>query len=866
VDDERSPDLEEIRERRRQRRLEERARRRRARRRLVLVPLAFVALTFAAYAGAARLTAPDLDAHGPADTLVGKSELSELSFWVASDPATLRKVRWSLDGEDVTAKAVSAGDRQVLDGRKLGEGQHSLTVSADGLLPRSATRRTWAFRVDTKPPVVTVPKTGVTKGQPVRLAGSVDEQATLYAAGRPIAVDDRRFTIALAELPSRPIEVVATDQAGNRSTRRVRLVLEPRRPPVPVRAVHVTAHAWASEPLRRAILELVDQRRINSVELDIKDEAGLVGFAADVPLGRRMGAVEDVYDLKEAVETLHARGVWVIGRLVAFRDPIHATAAWRAGRRSEVVQTPGGGPYAGYGGFTNFADPAVRRYNIDVAKAAAKAGVDDILYDYIRRPDGPRSTMVFPGLRGSPEASIASFLDESERALRPQGVFLGASVFGVAATRPLEVAQDIRRMAREVDYIAPMLYPSHWGPGEYDVASPNAQPYEIVRRSLADFVRQTKGTGARVVPWLQDFSLGVDYGPNEVRAQIRASRDAGIPEFILWDPLVTYTADALDRGAPKADVKPRVVQKQSRPKRRTPSRAAAVHANELGEVPVIMYHQIRTDGGGDYDLTPDEFRRELEQLYREGYRPVRAIDLVTGHLNVPAGKSPVVLTFDDSTKEQLAYDAAGKPKPDTAVGIMLEFGRRHPDFKPAGTFYVNREPFAGVAEGNAMLRYLLAQGFELGNHTDDHIPFHQKDAMGVQRALVKGKRIITRAVPQAQVRTMALPLGVQPEPERLAVAGRWDGESYRHEGVFLVGADPAPSPFSTDWNPLAIPRMRTSPWNGGEPDYGSGFWLDVLKRNPSRRYVSDGDPKTISFPRGLADKLRPAHRIRANAY
>ena len=126
-------------------------------------------------------------------------------------------------------------------------------------------------------------------------------------------------------------------------------------------------------------------------------------------------------------------------------------------------------------------------------------------------------------------------------------VFLGASVFGVAATRPLEVAQDIPAMAREVDYIAPMLYPSHWAPGEYGVSHPNGQPYAIVRRSLADFKRQTKGTGARVVPWLQDFSLGVRYGPAQVRAQIRAARDLGIREFLLWDPLVTYTAAALDR-------------------------------------------------------------------------------------------------------------------------------------------------------------------------------------------------------------------------------------------------------------------------------------------------------------------------------
>jgi hypothetical protein len=109
------------------------------------------------------------------------------------------------------------------------------------------------------------------------------------------------------------------------------------------------------------------------------------------------------------------------------------------------------------------------------------------------------------------------------------------------------------------------VYPSHWAHGEYRVANPNADPYSIVLRSLHDFRNDVAGTGARVVPWLQDFSLGVAYGPAEVRAQIRAARDAGIPEFILWDPLVTYTAEALDRGArrPKSGQAPKPKPKPS---------------------------------------------------------------------------------------------------------------------------------------------------------------------------------------------------------------------------------------------------------------------------------------------------------------
>ena len=184
-----------------------------------------------------------------------------------------------------------------------------------------------------------------------------------------------------------------------------------------------------------------------------------------------------------------------------------------------------------------------------VGVAGARAGIDDLLYDYVRRPDGPLSSMSFPGLQGSPSAAIVAFLRETRLALRPYRTYLGVSVFGVSATRPDEVAQDIPEIARQADYVAPMVYPSHWGPGEYNVGNPNPQPYEIVARSLRDFQRDTRDTGARVVPWLQDFTLGVTYGPAEVRAQIDAARHDGINEFLLWDPNVTYTSDALTPDA-----------------------------------------------------------------------------------------------------------------------------------------------------------------------------------------------------------------------------------------------------------------------------------------------------------------------------
>ena len=389
----------------------------------------------------------------------------------------------------------------------------------------------------------------------------------------------------------------------------------------------------------------------------------------------QIGAVRHVYDLDDVVKKMHARGIRVIGRLVCFRDAVLASASWKRGKRNRVVQTPDGGEYSGYGGFTNFADPAVRKYNIDIAVAAARAGVDDVLYDYVRRPDGPRDSMVFPGLRGTPEHAIVEFIHETRLALEPYGTYLGLSVFGVAATRPTEVAQDIPAMARESDYVAPMVYPSHWGPGEYNVANPNSEPYEIVLRSLRDFRRQTRGTGARVVPWLQDFTLGVTYGPAEVRSQIQAARRDGIDEFILWDPTVTYTSEALDpnaktstrglakphEGEPPAPSRPRPRRRRRPSKRRRLSRRPLPAAFRTSWAKSPSSCTTRSARTGSVTTTrPPEFRTELERLWSQGYWPVRASDLALGRLGaVPAGKTPVVLTFDDSTQFQFSYDARG---------------------------------------------------------------------------------------------------------------------------------------------------------------------------------------------------------------
>lgn len=396
---------------------------------------------------------------------------------------------------------------------------------------------------DRTPPQIELHKPGknLDPFAPVRLRGEVDEPVILEIERRKERVPAGSFTVRLEAPPRVPVAVIARDAAGNETETQIEFDIKwP-----PMRAVHVSGYAWATPSFRAALMKMIDQRLINTIQLDLKDESGVISYRSKIPLAQKIRSSHAIYDLKDALRILHKKKVRVVGRIVCFRDGILAKASWPK-HKERVIQNRDGSAYANYGGFTSFADPTVRDYNIGVAEEAAKAGIDDILYDYVRRPDGPLENLRIPGLKETPERSIVRFVRQTKKRLAPYGTRLGLSVYGIAATRPKEIAQDIPRLARHSDYISPMVYPSHWASGEYNVADPNAEPYKIVYRSLKDFLKQTHKTEASVIPWLQDFSLGTTYGAQQVRAQIEATYDRGIKEWILWDPKVSYTTSALD--------------------------------------------------------------------------------------------------------------------------------------------------------------------------------------------------------------------------------------------------------------------------------------------------------------------------------
>jgi hypothetical protein len=473
--------------------------------------------------------------------VLGAAEAAALQITVDTSGIGASDVSVTMNGADVDVEDAD-GELVVRPGALVQEGANEVVVRVSG-------RFVFADRVVTRrfSAVLTTPDLDVAREtlrppgiDPIVLSGFVDDAVALSVNGITVPITNGSFSV---EIPPVVPELVvrATHANGNVAERVVAVVDQATPSDYPeTRAVHVSSEGWSDPTIRQQVLDLVTTGAINAVQLDIKGEAGTVGYDTSVELARTVARDGPSYDARAALDQLHALDVRVIGRLVCFLDPVLAQWAWANGQPQMVVQSADGtAPLDnnyGSAAFTNFADPTVQQYLTDLAVEAAELGFDEILYDYIRRPEGKLTAMTVPGLVAPAEVEIARFVRATRAALEPYEVELGVSVFGIAATRPRQIAQDIRLLAPNVDYVSPMVYPSHWGDGEYGVDDPNRQPGDIVARSLADFERVVAGSGAAVVPWLQAFSTGgVEYGPTEVQAQIDAAMQTGAHGFLLWN-------------------------------------------------------------------------------------------------------------------------------------------------------------------------------------------------------------------------------------------------------------------------------------------------------------------------------------------
>src|SRR5712691_6617585 len=314
--------------------------------------------------------------------------------------------------------------------------------------------------------------------------------------------------------------------------------------PVEIRGVHVTM-GLASLPGKLDEYLALERDGLTALELDVKDEKGQVGFRpGTTSLATRIGSARDFYAPRLVARQAHARGIYLVGRVVVFDDPLLASARpdLAARRRDGSIWTDGAGL-----AWTNPYDRRVWKYDVDIAAAAARAGFDEILFDYVRFPsDGDVGSTVYsnPSKLAKRDA-IPSFLRYARSRLEPLGVRVSATVFGLSANRDLGIGQLPSRMAPFVDELYPMTYPSLFGPGELGLTDPSATPGATVSRALTRFRRAVHGRTTLLVPWVQDFTFSRPYGPEEVGAQIQAARLAGAKGFMLWNAEGVYTKGTL---------------------------------------------------------------------------------------------------------------------------------------------------------------------------------------------------------------------------------------------------------------------------------------------------------------------------------
>jgi hypothetical protein len=317
----------------------------------------------------------------------------------------------------------------------------------------------------------------------------------------------------------------------------------PQLPPLPVelRGVHITG-PLASLPGRLEGYMALKRYGLNTIQLDIKDEAGEVGFIpGGVPLAAKVGAARSFYDPREVARLARKNDLYLIGRIVTFQDPMLARA-----RPDLAIRRPDGSVWTTYGGlgWVNPYDRRVWNYAVSIAAAAGRAGFDEIMFDYVRFPsDGDVSTATYPGKTSQPRGKlIADFLAYANKRLRPLGVRVSVALFGLSATRDLGIGQIPRQISSHVDTVYAMSYPALYTNGELGLDNPAAVPGETVFRTLEHYRRQLRGRDAQLATWVQDFG---GYNPVQVQAQIDAARLQGTKGYLLWNAEGVYTEQAL---------------------------------------------------------------------------------------------------------------------------------------------------------------------------------------------------------------------------------------------------------------------------------------------------------------------------------
>ena len=316
----------------------------------------------------------------------------------------------------------------------------------------------------------------VLRGRVTTEAGAALGGATVNLGGRSVVTTpDGRFSLRRV-VPGRVVvakpgwEQASVEWAGRAG--QIELSLEP----FMARGLHIGGWVVAQDRWE-SLLDLADRTEINTMVVDVKDESGMVFHMSDVPVARRIGARRTDYDAAELAKAMDQRDIYLVGRVVAFQDPVAAQAI----PAMAVMDRATGEPFTKNGQwFLDPTDGAAQKYAIDIAVEACRAGFDEIQFDYVRFPDGYPDSARFDGPTGEEGRvnTITGFLEKARERLHAEGCAVGADIFGFIVSIPDDggIGQRLEELTKAVDVLSPMVYPSHYGTGWFGHECPNDYP------------------------------------------------------------------------------------------------------------------------------------------------------------------------------------------------------------------------------------------------------------------------------------------------------------------------------------------------------------------------------------------------------
>lgn len=323
--------------------------------------------------------------------------------------------------------------------------------------------------------------------------------------------------------------------------------------PTNVRALYMSAWVASTPSIRQKIIDLADSSEINAVVIDIKDATGRVSFLVDDPTVSDTGSPKDlIKNISELIQTLHDKNIYVIGRISVFQDPYltQKKPEWALKTKSTgVIWKDRKG--------LSFLDPTkedVWDYVTALAQESYAKGFDEINFDYIRFPsDGNIKDIAYPTSIASKADAIRLFWEHIHQVMTLEShIPTSADVFGLTteATDDMGIGQVLENALPNFDFVAPMIYPSHYPEGYQGFANPATKPYEVVTIAMKKGVARAAALGmdaSKFRPWIQDFNMGATYTAGMIKDQIRALHEQGIDSYMVWDPANTYTTEAYNK-------------------------------------------------------------------------------------------------------------------------------------------------------------------------------------------------------------------------------------------------------------------------------------------------------------------------------